>query len=52
MKNKVDISKIIEEKYTDKQKETFSLKKLNEMINSVLDEGIVDFSYKRDFDAL
>jgi hypothetical protein len=38
MKNRVNISKLIEEKYKDKD-DTFSFKQLNEMIDSVLDES-------------
>lgn len=51
MKNRVNISKLIEEKYKDKD-DTFSLKQLNEMIDSLLDEGVVNYSYGRDFDTL
>lgn len=38
MKNRVNISKLIEEKYAEKD-DTFSLEQLNEMIDSFLDES-------------
>jgi hypothetical protein len=45
MKKRVNISKLIEEKYKD---DTFSFKQLNEMIDSLLDEGLENWQGKID----
>ena len=50
MKNRVNISQLIEEKYKDKN--TFSAKEFDELIDSVLTEGLANYLGKVDTENL